>query len=84
MTTTTVQLTSLRAPVKPFYFNTSAHLVRITTQKANTLAELLGREHVKENFLMTTNVRRLVVAAPHLSFRLTCIVPPQQRRRFEL
>jgi hypothetical protein len=27
--------------VKPFYFNTSAHLLRITTQKANTLAELL-------------------------------------------
>jgi hypothetical protein len=44
--------------VKPFYFNTSAHLLRITTQKANTLAELLGREHVKENFLMTSNVRR--------------------------
>ena len=27
--------------MKPFYFNTSAHLLRITTQKANTLAELL-------------------------------------------
>jgi len=27
--------------VKPFYFNTSAHLLRITQQKANTLAEFL-------------------------------------------
>ena len=39
--TTTAQLTLSRTPVKPFYFNTSAHLLRITTQKANTLAELL-------------------------------------------
>lgn len=30
-----------RAPVKPFYFNTSAHLLRITRQKASTLAEFL-------------------------------------------
>jgi len=30
-----------RTPVKPFYFNTSAHLMRITKYKANTLAELL-------------------------------------------
>jgi hypothetical protein len=28
------------APAKPFYFNTSAHLLRITRHKANTLAEL--------------------------------------------
>jgi len=28
--------------VKPFYFNTSAHLVRITRQKATTLAEFLA------------------------------------------
>ena len=40
-------MTSAMAPtlahtsVKPFYFNTSAHLVRITRQKASTLAELL-------------------------------------------
>jgi Family of unknown function (DUF5752) len=40
--TTTAQLTHLRSPVKPFYFNTSAHLLRITTQKANTLAEFLA------------------------------------------
>jgi hypothetical protein len=39
--TTTAQLALSRTPVKPFYFNTSAHLLRITTQKANTLAELL-------------------------------------------
>jgi hypothetical protein len=30
-----------RIPAKPFYFNTSAHLLRITKYKANTLAELL-------------------------------------------
>lgn len=39
MTTTAQPLP--RVPVKPFYFNTSAHLLRITTQKANTLGELL-------------------------------------------
>ncbi len=39
--TTPAQLILPRTPVKPFYFNTSAHLLRITTQKANTLAELL-------------------------------------------
>jgi hypothetical protein len=30
-----------RTPVKPFYFNTSAHLLRITPQKAGTLGEFL-------------------------------------------
>jgi uncharacterized protein DUF5752 len=30
-----------RTPAKPFYFNTSAHLLRITGQQANTLSELL-------------------------------------------
>src|ERR1700688_4106513 len=30
-----------RTPVKPFYFNTSSHLLRITRQKATTLAEFL-------------------------------------------
>src|SRR5260370_8433672 len=39
--TATADLPLSRTPVKPFYFNTSAHLLRITTQKANTLAELL-------------------------------------------
>jgi len=33
--------TMQRMPAKPFYFNTSAHLLRITKYKANTLAELL-------------------------------------------
>jgi hypothetical protein len=31
----------IRIPAKPFYFNTSAHLMRITRQKATTLAEFL-------------------------------------------
>lgn len=31
-----------RTAVKPFYFNTSAHLLRITRQKANNLSEFLG------------------------------------------
>jgi len=35
------ETTLQRAPVKPFYFNTSAHLLLITKYKANTLAELL-------------------------------------------
>src|SRR5258708_28257568 len=39
--TTTAQVPLSRTPVKPFYFNTSADLLRITTQKANTLAQLL-------------------------------------------
>jgi hypothetical protein len=39
--TTTAQPSLPRTPVSPFYFNTSAHLLRITTQKANTLAEFL-------------------------------------------
>lgn len=30
-----------RTPVKPFYFNTSAHLLRVTRQKSSTLAEFL-------------------------------------------
>jgi hypothetical protein len=30
-----------RTPVKPFYFNTSAHLLRITRQKASTLSDFL-------------------------------------------
>lgn len=32
---------SIRTPAKPFYFNTSAHLLRITRQKANTLSEFM-------------------------------------------
>ncbi|HZZ14822.1 MAG TPA: DUF5752 family protein [Candidatus Sulfotelmatobacter sp.] len=42
MTTATVLNPSLtRNPAKPFYFNTSAHLLRITRQKANSLGEFL-------------------------------------------
>src|SRR5258708_38700297 len=44
--TTTAQVPLSRTPVKPFYFNTSADLLRITTQKANTLAALLDALHV--------------------------------------
>jgi hypothetical protein len=35
------ETTLQRTPVKPFYFNTSAHLLRITKYTASTLAELL-------------------------------------------
>ncbi len=42
MTTTELVPTIQRTPAKPFYFNTSAHLLRITRLKANTLGELLG------------------------------------------
>src|SRR5579863_1656469 len=42
MTTSAATMPELvRAPVKPFYFNTSAHLLRITRQKASTLSEFL-------------------------------------------
>jgi hypothetical protein len=34
--------TLTRTPVKPFYFNTSAHLLRITRQKASSLSEFLA------------------------------------------
>jgi Family of unknown function (DUF5752) len=40
--TATNEPTRSRTPVKPFYFNTSAHLLRITTQKAANLDELLS------------------------------------------
>jgi hypothetical protein len=33
--------TAMRKPQKPFYFNTSEHLLRIGRQKASTLSELL-------------------------------------------
>src|SRR5579862_1613012 len=41
MTTTAVRPASPNTAVKPFYFNTSAHLLRITQQKATTLLEFL-------------------------------------------
>src|SRR6202166_1301177 len=40
-TATTVVPPLTRTPVKPFYFNTSAHFVCITPQKASTLSEFL-------------------------------------------
>jgi len=41
MTTSAIAPTQPRAAVKAFYFNTSAHLLRITRQKAGTLGEFL-------------------------------------------
>ena len=38
---TAATATLQRIPAKPFYFNTSAHLLRITKYKSNTLLELL-------------------------------------------
>lgn len=40
MTTAAIAVPN-RTSVKPFYFNTSAHLLRITRQKANSLSEFL-------------------------------------------
>jgi hypothetical protein len=42
MNSTAQSTTALHNPASPFYFNTSAHLLRITAQKANTPAELLA------------------------------------------
>jgi Family of unknown function (DUF5752) len=41
MTAAALTATLQRTPAKPFYFNTSAHLLLITKYKSNTLAELL-------------------------------------------
>jgi len=41
MTTTAVTPIRPHTPVKPFYFNTSAHLLRITRQRATSLFEFL-------------------------------------------
>jgi hypothetical protein len=45
-----------RVPAKPFYFNTAAHLLRITRQKAATLGELLDalRECPEESIFQHT------------------------------
>jgi hypothetical protein len=46
--------------VKPFYFNTSAHLLRITPQKANTLGEFLGAlKECPENSIFQHSFRTL-------------------------
>jgi len=52
----TAATTIQRAPAKPFYFNTSAHLLRITEYKANTLADLLDalRECPEESIFQHT------------------------------
>jgi elongation factor P hydroxylase len=42
MNSTAQSPSGLHNPASPFYFNTSAHLLRITAQKANTPAELLA------------------------------------------
>src|ERR1700733_6587463 len=42
MSSATLAPVNTRTAVKPFYFNTSAHLLRITRQKATTLADFLG------------------------------------------
>jgi hypothetical protein len=42
MNSSAQRATTLRNPATPFHFNTSAHLLRITAQKANTPAELLA------------------------------------------
>ena len=39
---TSAEKPSLRKPQKPFYFNTSENLLRIESQKANNLSELLA------------------------------------------
>ena len=41
MTTRAIAPTPLHTPVKAFYFNTSAHLLCITPEKASTLSEFL-------------------------------------------
>jgi len=41
MSTAMVDQPNLRTATKPFYFNTSEHLLRIGREKANTLSELL-------------------------------------------
>jgi len=52
--------TPVHAPVKPFYFNTSAHLLRITRQKATTLSELLdGLRQCPENSIFQHSFRTL-------------------------
>jgi hypothetical protein len=50
----------VRTPVKPFYFNTSAHLLRITRQKAATLAEFLeGLRECPESSIFQHSFRTL-------------------------
>jgi hypothetical protein len=56
----TMSQTLIHTPVKPFYFNTSAHLLRITRQKANSLAEFLDAlREVPENSIFQHAFRTL-------------------------
>jgi hypothetical protein len=49
-----------RSPVKPFYFNTAANLMRITRYKANTLAEFLDAlREVPEDSIFQHSFRTL-------------------------
>src|ERR1700719_282586 len=56
---TTVPIAA-RTPVKPFYFNTAAHLVRITQQNANTLSQFLeALRHCPEESIFQHSFRTL-------------------------
>lgn len=56
--TTTPNIVHL--PVKPFYFNSSAHLLRITRWKANNLSEFLGAlRHCPESSIFQHSFRTL-------------------------
>jgi hypothetical protein len=56
----TAETTLQRTPVKPFFFNTSAHLLRITRYKANTLPELLDAlRHCPEDSIFQHTFRTL-------------------------
>jgi hypothetical protein len=60
MTTAAITPTLIRTPVKPFYFNTSAHLLRITRQKANTLSQFLDAlRECPENSIFQHSFRTL-------------------------
>ena len=58
--TTASTTAPLHTPAKPFYFNTSAHLLRITRYRANTLTELLdGLRECPEDSIFQHTFRTL-------------------------
>jgi hypothetical protein len=60
MTTAAISPVQPHASVKPFYFNTSAHLLRITRQKATSLAEFLqGLRECPEGSIFQHSFRTL-------------------------
>ncbi len=60
MSTATQTMPTARAAVKPFYFNTSAHLLRITRFKSNSLAEFLeGLRQCPEGSIFQHSFRTL-------------------------